>query len=776
MSARSVYVIVWVAAMPVAMVGAGETSAPATQERSLAVAGLLHSARSAAHSDAASTRAGIERVRVLLECAERLDPGNVPVNRQLLSYYRDLGRLSKNVVNLDHARQAGRRYLAAHPDDLAVGAMWIAWSLAGQDQAEQRIQLLDGIVGDAKLAKAIRSMAAAQLCGIYLRQSDRDRSKASFALAMELDAYGPQTASLAANFDEDLSKAAQLERALGFLRGNPRGMREAWAVGRMLQGAGLYDRALPHYRLAHDLAAAKPVDDGTYRLLLVDYLNALLDVGKAAEAVKVAEPEISRFADDLALRGLMVEARRSLGDKAKADVDLHVMDRVYAPLRLTGAARSAGQAAELGWYHLVYDPKPAEALSWAREAFAKAPKDPFVLRVLGMAELATKAGQAGAANLEAIATKDAHAAAALAEHLADAGDRAGAVKVLKMAAEGVRTGTGWRSVARVAKAKGIQLPPAADAAAMVRLLDAQPAAVLGMAANPEKYVRVRLTSARRQVAPGEPIEVTLEVANLSDQPVPLGQWGLIEPVAFLSVEIAGRSRKQFPNLSSVALPAPRYLAAGQSVKLTVRMDIGPVEQFLTDRPLEAFDLTIQAVVDPIQVGGKLRSATPQLKVSALQVRRTALFDRSGGEAAAKRALGLIVRDLRRGDLATKIAAARKTASLLCHARKAEMGKATAVFPRVLTKGIALSLTRAFLQADDPVVRAEMLAALHLVDLDSRIISLTAPCVADSDPLVRFRLIELLAAKGTPGRRPLLKMFARDDDEMVRRMATVLTRE
>ena len=84
------------------------------------------------------------------------------------------------------------------------------------------------------------------------------------------------------------------------------------------------------------------------------------------------------------------------------------------------------------------------------------------------------------------------------------------------------------------------------------------------------------------------------------------------------------------------------------------------------------------------------------------------------------------------------------------------------------------MTKAFLRADEPVVRAEMLLALHNVDLDSKIISLTARCIEDPSPLVRMRLIELLVVKKTPGYKTILTYLSYDRNRFVKEMTKALS--
>ena len=786
MSARSVMALICFGA---AAVAAGQTpgsapgSAPASapETRSLAVTGLVHTALSVGHSDASRSLAGLRRIRALLHCAEQLDPEDVGVNRELLGYYQQLGRLKADLIDRDHVKAVGHRYMAASPDDYAMGMQWVQWSQIGLNESGEKIKVLDDILGDGRLSKAIRSAAAVDACGIYLRQSDQERAKGALAMARELDPYGPGVAELGAQFETEPTVGQLLQRRLDMLRGDPRGLGAAWTVATMLQAVGLHTEALPYFRHARELLAAKPPDEGSRQRFMANYADVLLDAGRPAEIVQEFEPLMDDIGGSVAVRALMVEACRDMGAPAKADAHVRAIAEAYAPL-IKATARTANQAANVALFYLIFDPKPDEALKWAKEAQAKEaqakdPQDPFVLCVLGMAEVATGQGTAGAEHLRPLAAKDAHAAAALVKYYAGAAQKDEAAAVVAEAARDLRrTGPGWRSLAKAARDAGIPIPPAPEAEAASQALAKQPDSVLKMGSAPQEFVRVAVRAPRSQVAPGDPVELTIELTNISDQPVPLGWWGVFNPTVFVSVDLAGSLTKQFPNLRSVTLPAPRYLQPGASVSRTVRLDVGPLDAVLAPRPLEAIDLTVTTVLDPLQVGQKLVSSVPQIVTPEVRIRRAALFEKANAPNAAKVALGLIVRDLRRGGVADQVAAARRTASLLAHVRNVEMGKATAVVPEVIGKPILLSMTRAFLRHETPVVRAEMLAALHTVPLDPSIISLTAPCVRDPDPLVRMRLIELLAGQRTRGYETLLQMYARDGDPCVREMASALSKQ
>ncbi|MCK4625337.1 MAG: HEAT repeat domain-containing protein, partial [Phycisphaerae bacterium] len=266
------------------------------------------------------------------------------------------------------------------------------------------------------------------------------------------------------------------------------------------------------------------------------------------------------------------------------------------------------------------------------------------------------------------------------------------------------------------------------------------------------------------------------IRNISKHPVGLGIGGLFNPSIFLSVSAEGPARATLPNLTLITLPSPKYLEAGKEVSQTIRVDVGELDDLLASWPMAEVKLSISALLDPLQDGEKLFSSVPGIKIAPVTIRRAALFDVSGLEKSARFALGYIVRDLQQGSPAQQMRAVRQTASLLGYVCRSETGKAKPILPKVITRPILLSMTRAFLESPSPVVRSEMLAALHHVDLNAQIISLMGPRIQDTDSMVRMRLIELLAVKRTRGHRTLLDLFAVDSDELVREMAKALRKK
>ncbi len=741
-------------------------TAPAEAEKLLAEC-LAHDARSLGHLRRNSVVGRAGRILALLGCAERLCPQDPQTNRQLVALYEELGDLKK-------AAEAARRYVRTCPGDYAIGVRMVRLSQAPLDDADQRVALLKEVSSDAGFLDEVRAFAAAELAGVYRRQADRRSAQAAFRTALSLDPLELAALQLSAEFDKEaVAAAGELRLALKAVEANPRSVTAAWDVARLLQAAGLPVEAVEFYRHAEALLRIKRLPAPSMEKIVVDSCNALLDAGRAHEVAKLFEPLIRTYSQSRGLRALMIEAHRELGNAKKVKVHLEALRSIYRPLMAPTAKLTGKQAAELAWFHLIFAGTPEQALSWAKRAALSAGDDTSVQLALGAAQLAMGSIEDGTKRLTGLLAKEPYAAAILARHHFKGGDGEGGRKVLRKGVGGVRSGPGFRALAALARDKGVELPLAPHAEALREVLKTLPRHVLEMGRDPRSFLTLTLLATRPEVRLGEPVTVTLELANVSSHPVPLGQGGLFNPIVYLGLAIEGDAKAELPALTPVRLPAPKYLRPGAKVSVTARVDVGPAEEVLMANPLGELRVTVIAMLDPLQDGGRLFSSVPEIPVSPARLVRKPLFSTAGKKLAAQYALGYIVRDLKQGDLAAKLRAARQTASLLGHVRRREVGTDKEVFPDVLTKPILLSMTRAFLRAESPAIRAGMLAALHHVELDRRIIALLGPLVDDPAPAVRMRLIELLAVKRTPGRQTLLDHFAQDRDRLVREMAAAV---
>ncbi len=738
-------------------------TAPTPADR-LAVEGLNHAARSLGHlrDEAVVGRAG--RIRALLEYAAALQPGDPQAHRQLVDLYEGLNQLKL-------AAQAAERYSRLRPNDHALALRWMRLAQADLSRADERIALLQQAADRKDFLPETKAAAWAGLCAVRLRQGEREQASAACQHALALDALQPAALEVAAQFGKQPAPADSFALTLSLFRSNPRSLSLAWKLAQMLQAAGAYETALSFYAHAYELARQVPPGREAFETLLVDYLNAMLDAAQAEKAVAFFEPLSGEYGYSLGLRALMVEALRSLQKDQQADATIAGMSRTY---EIMSAKDKQERAAELAWFDLEFRSRPQAALEWAKTAAMSAGGDAFVQRVLGAAELAAGEAEAGVKRLAGLVEKDVFAAAILADYYYRRKSAQAAGEVLLKAPDKVRTGPAWRRLSAIAAAHKVELPPLACAQEMVGAAKQLPQHYLELGRSPERFIVVRLMGPAEKLAVGEPVAVTVELENISAEPIALGSDGLLSPVALLSLTVTGPSKAAFEYLTPVELPAPRYLAAGQKLSQSARLDVGPAEQFLAVHPLEELALTVSAMLDPLQRGKKMSSSAPTVKIEPISIRRSPLFAVEGGRTATQYALAYIVRDLRQVDLRARLRAARQTASLLAFVRQVELGNIRTALPEGLDKPVLLSMMRAFLQDAAAPVRAEMLGALQHVELDERMIGLLAPAVQDESPLVRMRLIELLGAKRTAGHQTLVKHFRTDPSQAVRAMAEAVS--
>ncbi len=760
----------------VAPVGPADvTSAPAeaaTEDARALAQRLTHDARSLGHlrSDAVVGRGG--RILALLATSERLWPRAPRTNRQLVSLYEELGDLAA-------AARAAERYARARPADFPMGVRLIRLGQAPLEDAERRIAFLQRIAGDGALPAETRAFAWAELAGLYHRQGEKTKAREACAKALGLDRLELAAMQLDAQLAErKLTPVDDFRLARARLESNPRSVSAAWDVAELLQAEGLCSEAIGFYEHARELSKTRRLPEAHMEKLLVKYFNALLDAGQAQQAADKLPAELKQFSRSRGLLGLMVEACRRLGQKDKAQQHVAALQEIYETPTPGESRAGAQDAAEKAWFELMFLNKPGDALPLAKSAAARAGDDAHVRLVLGAAQVKSgdpeeiKQGEKLLKALVETAPHGADAAAILAEYCFQNKRAAEATDLLQKGAQQVRSGPGWRMLKDLAGKHGVKLPEARYAEALRQELARLPGHVLEMGRDPGKFLRARLT-APGELALGEPVAVTVELENVSTQPVPIGQGGLFSPVLWLGATVEGAAEAKLPELTPAPLPAPKYLPAGAKVSTTVRIDVGPVEELLTAYPMGEIKLTVTGMLDPLHEGGRLFSSVPEVQVQPVTIRRKGLFDPGGKKIDCQYALGYIVRDLRQGDLDAKLRGARQTAALLAYARRVELGKAPPVFPDVMGKLVLLSMTRAFLQCSSPAVRAEMLSSLQHVPLGPRSIALLAPVVGDPHPAVRMRLIELLAGQRTSGHERLLDHFARDEDDLVRDMANAL---
>jgi len=755
---------------------AGKSSA-VTRAARLAAESLCTSAMELANAPS-ETPARAARLVALTRFAIRLDPTNARAHWLLAGIHEIQG-------NDVQAAKSLKVCLEQNGLDHVLCRRWLAAELRALDNADQRTELLKSVIDNEALPAPLRAQAAVHWADLLDRQGLRDAELETLRRAMTLDAGHPALRRIL-NLQADAAPVERVKVLLGQLRGNPAAANlvdpndpsPAWQLAVVLNSLGLQRESVEMFAHAWSLFSRAGGDAKASQVFNVQYFNAMLDAGMAKEAIERFTPMPPRLARSIDLLSLMLEAYRATGEKEKADEIIQAIERRNKIAEST-SQDPAAVSAQIAWFYLVTKPQPDRAIIHAE----KLPIDnPTYQRILGVAELATGKVEQGRERLEKLAATDPYAAAALAEHYFELNDKKRARDAIAAGSAATRGGPAFRKLLAVAAVNKVEIPPAKGADEVRNILKAFDRRYLEMGLHPENFLAVKISAPSSVVRVGEPVVIEATLINRGPLPAPIGAWGLASPAMSLQVEASsGAEKASFVDLPLVLWPAPRYLSPGKSVTRAALLNAGALGRHLTERPLENVRLTVSGMLDPIQRGKTFRSALPDVKIEPLVLTRVGLLGGAGGASPAdppkayRLALGRIVRDIARGPLPARMAAARKIAALLAMfdrltARRARLAKELA---KVVSKPVALAMLRAALNDRSPVVRAEMLAALGRVKIDESILMLLGGAIGDADPLVRFRAAELIGASNTPDKQTVLDHLAGDPDELVALMARAL---
>jgi hypothetical protein len=709
----------------------------------------------------------VRKAVVLAALAARLDPDNARawrVRAEALDVLGDSARAAE--AEARHLSLTGGRGYES-------GTRWIRYSLATLDTAEQRITMLRALAEDTQQPKTLRALALVNQAAIAEGRGEIEEAASLYGQTLQLDPAQESALRALRRIEQDPSATRRVQLALYLLGGNPLAVNVAWEIGQICRDVGLYDQAVMMYDYARDVAVK--TDQFPSEIFNRDRLDCLLDAGKYREALgEYSETIAAPVTADLPVVGMLVEASRALGDQTQMAVHVKRMHEGYRSYE--AAARTEGDvAAEVAWFQLHYRHSARVAANWAAIGYTILPDDPFVQRVWAVTHLGSDQAAEARSLLENLRGDDLYALTALIDDAFARGDRAAGQRYLAEAASFGRRGPAWRQLRGVVQQHKVSLPDApADRQPVADLIaEFVQTRALDMGRDPEEFLVVTVRPVAAEIGPGRLPAVTLTLTNVSDLPVPVGPWGLIESQVTLKVQmVMPREQDQMIQHTPVVWEAPRWLAAGESVTRIVTLDTGAVGQALAYRPLAPIELTIETVVDPVLRGEEWTSGVPSITVEPARILRKGLVDVESPEAYYEALKGL-VRQFTGGDQVAAMRAAGVTVSLLALVEKVKAGQTgpAGKLGGDLREAELLSMLRYCLQSADPIVRARTLGAMRQLTPTPLMLQLAGPCLAQSSSLVRARAVEILAgaAEGPPN-RALALLAEKDPDPLVRDMA------
>ncbi|MEW6252048.1 MAG: hypothetical protein AB1716_15520, partial [Planctomycetota bacterium] len=407
------------------LIAAGSTAWAAGHNEPLTTAELLVAAAQdyALALSGRQTAADVQHVRALLRAAVRVDPKQ----GEAFTWLYELATLEGDEAA---AAQALNGLLAAEPTHEGAFALWLAAGLRTQQTHEQRVEWLTQVAATRR-PDPLRAMVHVRLARQFLERMDTAAAERELQKALALEPASIEARTLAYEVLEPTAPVAdRLRAALRVVEVSPLAIEPVWHAAVLLDEYGFNEQAWRFFEYAQSVFQRINVNAALPPAFLLDMARNRLAVDDVEHAT-----ELARHAS-LASGPLGAEAGMLLYYLLVRQGLLRQGEDVRGLLARDFAAvtdpreHSAAMVAQAAWYYCWLDEQPQRALMLARAAAERAPRDPFVQRVLGWAlALNLKVDEARAV-LAPLAERDLHAAYRLARTELDNNDLAAARRIL----------------------------------------------------------------------------------------------------------------------------------------------------------------------------------------------------------------------------------------------------------------------------------------------------------------------------------------------------------
>ncbi len=680
--------------------------------------------------------------------------------------------------------EALRSIVDSSPQDYANAVLWLGLVLDQASNVEEKTALLDSIIADEKLPEATRSFGLARKARLLIDQGQPGLASLAMKDALKLDPFNLEALRIRRlELDDSLSKADIAQIMVAQISGDLLSEKPAWQLAGWLSEIGLHSESLPFYKYTWKIAGRRALPADESLLLTVSFLNAIIDAGDYNSALQMLSGMAQYFSINPELAFLAIEASRAVGQPKLVEKLEIQLDEQFQALSASGEMDNE-QALLAAHYYLVLKDDPASAAKiMGPDITGRGVDDLLIQRIIGAAELASEdpnEALQGRMRLGRIMDRDVYSAALVAKYEFAKGNDGAAREAIDLGLESPRSGPAYRMLLSVARSANVQIEELPGLDKVRQELESFDKQYLVAGLSTGKFLALTIRPTSEIVSFCQPIEVEVILTNIGPLTLPIVQpsGGSVQPQVVLSAVVKGRGRQEFDDLPKVTLPAPRYLEPDQRVSTKIRIDLGSLGDYLNNNPFSDLRLTISGVFAPIEIEDKIYSTMPSLSVRPVSIDRQGLFSTYGLDSkydlagTYQKSLGYIVRDIQKGTMDERLRAARQVGALLRIARMPRRQRLNV--PRsvsaVLDELVLVRMLQEVLKDSAPLVRAEMVSSLNGVSVNEVILGVLGPAIEDPDPLVRFRLAEMIGLSGSSGRQTILTYLSKDSDEMVCQMA------
>ncbi|HOW72451.1 MAG TPA: HEAT repeat domain-containing protein [Phycisphaerae bacterium] len=288
-------------------------------------------------------------------------------------------------------------------------------------------------------------------------------------------------------------------------------------------------------------------------------------------------------------------------------------------------------------------------------------------------------------------------------------------------------------------------------------------------ANKHLALNIRLLANGLRI--GEPWRCAFEIRNIGSLPITIGPGLMLEPAVLCIVTLRG-DRERTETLS-IPLDQRLQLTAGQSLSIVRTLDIGRIRAGLIGTPQVAYDVEIEAMLNPIEEPSIVAGAPPIWKPGPAGIRARPLKLRREPFRVFPDSIRNLLTETKAPVASARTAAMETLASLLAEHQHLASGRlryaAQPIDPATVRTVI---LARA--EDTDWEVRARLAECLRWFVLDSAATQQSVKLLNDPHWLVRGLAMRAMAEQqGTRFQGVLQVVAQQDPDEWVRRMSRTL---
>jgi tetratricopeptide (TPR) repeat protein len=581
----------------------------------------------------------------LLEAATRLDPNDPRYWRLLTDAKLQLGDRAGALAAL-----AGYRAIAPH--DAVAQVQVIGLHAAGLQTVDDELKYYRGLIareGEAALPDEVRSQVSLLIAQRLIERGEHAAAVASLDEAIKLNPVN--VSALELKYRAIAGSGAEPERAaalIDLIRANPV---QPWALaemGRLLAAVGQSKEAAEWMNKALALHNRAGVPDpAAYRALGVDYASQLYVGGQLQTARTLTDQILKGNPNDIDawLVRLVVERggkEPETYDKAKEGAAAAFNNNWAAAARFVSGepapdAATEGEppapaeapadpaevakqvqaandpakrdafvaaASDLAWFEIYFNENPGAAGKWVDALEGVVPEDNLTLkRLRGWLMLANKQTDEARRTLEPLAPTDPLSALGMVRLAGEGKEaQASADDLARQLLQDNPSGLVGAILAQGLKDRAVKPEPHPDATAVRAAVMKLPRGWLDLAERPERYYSIRVEPRFIAHRYGDPMYVIVTLRNLTDQPLPVADNGVINPGIWFDASVQAMESKMLSGVAFERMARTTILPPKAGFQQMVRLDQGNLALLLAKNPTPRMQVTGWATTNTMARG------------------------------------------------------------------------------------------------------------------------------------------------------------------------------